>query len=143
MSESVDTANEIVRIKYDIQDIKHTQEADLHLNRDKYEALITKVLTNKPLLVKVYLAVDGTKSGIEIEQLVGGAHASVWRALGQLAGNGMIVDLEQTKGGSPIYGKPRWIRTLRIDEYVKKKFTQETSVADEPSIDNNVIQPPT
>jgi hypothetical protein len=28
--------------------------------------------------------------------------------------------MEQTKNRSPIYGKPRWAKALRIDDYVRE-----------------------
>jgi predicted transcriptional regulator len=126
MPETLDTANEIVKIKQDIRDIKHSQEADMHLNREKYEELVYSVLNDNPTRVKVFLAIDGTKSRRELQDVLSLQQNAVWRAVDYLESHGLIFELEQTKRGSPIYGKPRWVRTLRIDDYARKKFSHET-----------------
>ncbi len=123
MPETIDTAKEIVNIKHDIRDIKQSQEADMHLNREKYEKLVYDALFGNPIRVKIFLTVDGTKSGKEIQNVVGGTQPTVWRALDHLVSCGVIVVLDQTKGGSPIFDKPRWAKNLRIDDYVRKTFS--------------------
>jgi len=120
--ETVDTAKEIVKIRHDIQDIKHSQEADMHLNREKYEKLVSDVLEGHEVRIKVFLAVDGLKSRKEIQDAVKAPQPSVWKTIDLLESRGLIVKLESSKAGSQIYGKPRWVRTLRIDDYVRNKW---------------------
>jgi Fic family protein len=127
MPETIDTAREIVNIKRDIRDIKQSQEADMHLNREKYQKLVYDALFGNQIRVKVFLAVDGIKSGKEIQNVVGGSQPTVWRALDHLVSFGVIVVLEQTKGGRPVFDKPRWAKTLRIDDYVRKTFPIPTT----------------
>ena len=122
MPETVDTAKEIVNIKRDIREIKQSQEAGMQFNRDKYERLVSETLAGNPTRVRVFLEIDGVKSRKEIQDIVGGKQPTVWRAIDHLAKNGLIFDLEQTKGGSPIYAKPQWVKTLRIDDYVREHF---------------------
>lgn len=122
MPETVDTAREIVNIKRDIREIKQSQEVAMQFNRDKYERLVSDTLTGSPTRVRVFLEIDGTKSRKEIQDIVGGKQPTIWRAIDQLEKNGLIFDTEQTKGGSPIYAKPQWVTTLRIDDYVREHF---------------------
>lgn len=122
MPETPDTHREIVKIRREIEDIKRSQEADMQLNRDKYERLVSLILGGKETCVKVFLAVDGLKSRKEIQDEVGGSQPTVWRAIDRLERYGLIMKLEETKAGSPVYGKPRWVHALRIDDYVKAQF---------------------
>jgi len=127
MPETVDTAKEIVKIKHEVQDIKQSQEADMHLNREKYEKLVSTTIAANLTRIKVFLEVDGMKSRKEIQDIVGGKQPTVWFAIDHLERHGLIIDLGQTKKGSPIYGKPRWVKTLRIDDYVREKFPIQAS----------------
>jgi seryl-tRNA(Sec) selenium transferase len=122
MPETTDTAKEIVKIRRDIQDIKHSQDADMQLNKSKYLQLVNDVINGNPLRIRVFLAVDGLRSRREIQDIAKGSQVAVWRTIDLLEGNNLIVQLEETKGGSQIYGKPRWVRTLRIDDYVRNKW---------------------
>jgi DNA-binding transcriptional ArsR family regulator len=122
MPETSDTAREIINIKRDIREIKQAQEVSLHFNRDKYERLVADTLAGNATRVRVFLEVDGLKSRKEIQEKVGGTQPTVWRAIDHLEKNGLIYDLEETKGGSPIYAKPQWAKTLRIDDYVREHF---------------------
>jgi hypothetical protein len=127
MPETVDTAKEVVKIKHEIQDIKQSQEADMHLNRKKYEDLVSSTLAGNLSRIKVFLEVDGVKSRKEIQNDVGGKQPTIWFAIDHLERHGLIIDLGRTKKGSPVYGKPRWVKTLRIDDYVREKFPIQTS----------------
>lgn len=140
MPETVDTAKEIVKIKHEIQDIKESQEADMHLNRKKYEELVSSTLAGNTTRVRIFLEVDGIKSRKEIQDIIGGKQPTVWFAIDHLEKHGLILKLEKTKNGSPIYAKPRWVKALRIDDYIREHFPIQTSEApkDElPSGDSN------
>jgi len=123
MPETVDTAREIVKIKREIQDIKQSQEADMQVSREKYQRLVSDTLAGNPTRIRVFLEVDGLKSRKEIQEAVGGSQPTVWRTIDLLESRGLIVKLEETKSGSPIYAKPRWVKILRMDDYVRKEFT--------------------
>lgn len=122
MPETPDTHKEIVKIRRDIEDIKRSQEADMQLNRQNYERLVYLTLGGNETRVKVFLAVDGLKSRKDIQDEIGKSQTIVWFAVDHLERYGLILKLENTKAGSPVYGKPRWIHALRIDDYVKEKF---------------------
>jgi len=122
MPETADTHKEIVKIRRDIEDIKRSQEADMQLGRQRYEELVSRTLAGNEIRIRVFLAVDGLRSRKEIQDEVGGSQPTVWRAIDHLESNGLIMKLESTRGGSPVYGKPRWVHVLRIDDYVREKF---------------------
>ncbi len=127
MSETFETAKEIAKIKHDIAEIKQSQEADMHIGREEYENLVSSTISNNPTRIKVFLAIDGLKSKKEIQDIVGGKQPTVWQAIDRLEKNNLITKLEETKNGSPIYVKPRWVKILRIDDYVKKNFPIQTT----------------
>lgn len=119
------TQKEIVKIKKEIIDIKQSQEIDMQRNRDKYEEYISDVLSSKTKYAKVFLEVDGLKSRNEIKDHVTFSQPTVWRAIKYLERKGLIFDLGETREGSPIYGKPRWVKVLQIDEYVRDSILDE------------------
>lgn len=133
MPETVDTAGEIVKIRREIMDIKQSQEADMHLNREKYQKLVDSVLKGRQSRIKIFLEIDGMKSRKEIQVTVSGDQGNTWRTMDALESVGLIVKLEETKGGSPIYAKPRWARALRIDDYVREQLL--TPVAQPPVVE--------
>lgn len=123
MPETIDTHKEIVKIRRDIEDIKRSQETNMQLTREKYEELVSKTLMGNETRVKVFLAVDGLRSRKEIQDVVGGTQPTVWRAIDYLESKGLIIKLDSTKRGSPIYAKPRWVHVLRMDDYVREHFS--------------------
>jgi biotin operon repressor len=139
MPETVDTAREIINIKRDVRELKQAQEVSAHLDREKYIRLVQDALTSNPTRVRVFLEVDGIKSRKEIQEKVGGTQPTIWRAIDHLERNGLIYPLEETKGGSPIYAKHQWVKTLRIDDYVRANFpvTQQTKVPEDESESGN------
>jgi DNA-binding MarR family transcriptional regulator len=122
LPETVDTAQEIVKIRREITDIKQSQEADMHLNEDKYHKLVSDNLRGKPFIAKVFLSVDGVTSQKEIGEKLIAKGPNVSTAIDFLVSKGLIVSLEETKNRSPIYIKPRWARALRIDDYVRTEI---------------------
>jgi hypothetical protein len=122
MPETEDTAREIINIKRDVRELKQAQEVSVHLDREKYIRLVQDAITGNPIRVKIFLEIDGLKSRKEIQERVGGTQSTVWRAMDHLDKNGLIYPLEETKGGSPVYAKHQWVKTLRIDDYVRTNF---------------------
>ncbi|MCW4002614.1 MAG: hypothetical protein NWE95_01700 [Candidatus Bathyarchaeota archaeon] len=139
MPETVDTAREIVNIKRDVRELKQAQEVSVHLNREKYVQLVRDALAGNPTRIRVFLEVDGIKSRKEIQEKVGGKQPTVWRAIDHLEKNGLIYPLEETKGGSPVYAKHQWVKTLRIDDYVRTNFsiTEPTKASEDESSTRN------
>ena len=105
----------------------------MHLNREKYEKLVDSVLKGRQSRIKIFLEIDGMKSRKEIQVAVSGDQGNTWRTMDALESVGLIVKLEETKGGSPIYAKPRWARALRIDDYVREQLL--TPVAQPPVVE--------
>ncbi len=122
MPETPETAKELLKIRQDIIEIRQSQEVSQHMNRDKYEKLVSDTLKGKALRVRIFLEVDGIKSRKEIQEKVNGTQPTVWRTIEHLKSHGLIYDTEQTKGGSPIYAKPQWVKTLGMDDYVRANF---------------------
>ncbi len=125
MPETVDTAKEIVKIRREIQDIQQSQEADMHLNEEKYKSKVLEHLKGKSFVVKVFLAIDGLRSQKEIQELLKAKQPNVSSAIDFLVSKGLIARLEETKNRSPIYVKPRWARALRIDDFVRTEIVPE------------------
>lgn len=121
------THGEIVEIKKEIADIKQSQEVDMQRNRDKYLEFISRVLGSrrKRNYAKVFLEVDGLKSRRDIEDYVPIPQRTIHRAIRYLEKKGLIYPLRETRRGSPIYGKPRWVHVLHIDEYVRNSILDE------------------
>ncbi len=138
MPETPDTAKEIISIKKEIKEIRQSQEVSQHINREQYEKLVSDTLAGNLIRVRIFLEVDGIKSGKEIQGKVGGSQPTVWRAIDHLDKHGLIYDTEQTKGGSPIYAKPQWAKTLRMDDYVRDHFPiPQTKVSENESQSGN------
>ena len=116
------THKEILNIKKEIIDIKQAQEIDMQRNRDKYEDYIKEKLLGKKKYAEVFLQVDGLKTQNEIKDCVSFSQPTVSRAIKYLERNGLIINLEETRDKSPIYGKPRWAKVLYIDETVREKI---------------------
>lgn len=125
LPETPQTHKEIVKIRREIENIKRSQEADMQLNREKYERLVSLTLGGNKKRARVFLAVDGLRSGKEIQAEVGVSQPTVWRALDHLERYGLVIKLEVSKAGSQVYGKPRWIHVLRMDDYVRSQFSIE------------------
>jgi uncharacterized membrane protein len=122
MPKTPETHIEINEIKREVRVIRQTLDAGIHLDRHKWEDPLLKMLQNKPDIMRVLLAIDGTKSAKDLEKQCGIYQMKCWRILDQLHRNGIIDKLEETKQGSPIYVKSRWYKVLRLDEKVQKKL---------------------
>lgn len=114
-----------MKIRHEIQDIQQSQEADMHLNEEKYKKKVLEYLKGKPFIAKVFLAVDGLRSQKEIQELLHAKGPNVSTAIDFLVSKGLIVSMEETRNRSPIYGKPRWARALRIDDYVRDEIVPQ------------------
>lgn len=121
----IDVQKEITEIKKDISDIKETQEVDIQRNRHLYEEHIRNYM--RANYAYVYVKVDGLKSQKEITAILSDtiSQPTVSRAIKHLLRYGLIKSLEETKNGSPIYGKPRWAKILQMDEYVRLNYISE------------------
>jgi predicted transcriptional regulator len=138
MPETVDTAGEIVKIRREIMDIRQSQEADMHVNAERYHKLVADNLVGKPFVAKVFLAVDDLTSQKEIGDNLKAKQPNVSTAIDFLVSKGLIVSMEQSKNRSPIYGKPRWAKALRIDDYVREIMPETLEhPADQPKVQSS------
>ena len=113
---------EIVEMKNDIRDIKHTLDDNFYHGRQDYEKRILDAIDDDPEVMKILLAIDCKASAREIERNQKMKHTKCWRALDRLERAGIIFKHEETKQGSTVYCKIRWYRQLRMDDLVQKKL---------------------
>lgn len=123
-SSDIDIHKEIVKMRYELEEIKEELYDQWHENRERYEKRVDNALAGKPLRVKVFLVIDGIKSVKEIETEVKAPHASVWRAFTHLYRKGLTRKIG-SKSGSLVYAKKPWAKALNIDEYVRVKYQIE------------------
>jgi predicted transcriptional regulator len=122
MLEGEETHKEIVTIKADIKDIKATQELDLRLNEEKYRAYVDQVVGNSKERAMVLIAVNGRDSLRKISEKTGLKEPNVNRSKRVLEKRGLIFLLGGGSGRNKVYGKPRWVSILNIDDYLREKF---------------------
>ena len=121
MAESPELHKEIVTIKVDIKDIKATQELEVLLNKERYIKYVEKVIGKSRERARVFLAVNGARTLKEISEITGIKLQNVSRSKKILEAHHLIYRLPD----SGIYAKPRWVRILNIDEYIRQKFNIE------------------
>lgn len=125
MSDMSNLYEEVRKIRKELEDVKQAQEDDWWLlHRSRYERLVEDVLVGNTLRIKMFLAVNGFKSVIEIENDLQAPHTTVWRAFKHLEKGGLIYKIG-SKLKSPIYAKKRWARVLHIDDYLKTKYEEQ------------------
>ena len=116
---------EVRKIRKELKDVKQAQEDDWWLlHRSRYERLVEDVLACNTLRIKIFLAVDGFRSVIEIENDLQASHTTVWRAFKHIEKGGLIYKTSH-KLKSPIYEKKRWARVLHIDDYLKTQYEKQ------------------
>lgn len=122
----VNTHKEIVKIRYELEEIKEELYDQWHENRERYQKRVDNALAGNPLRIKIFLAIDGIKSVKEIETELKSPHVSVWRAFQHLHKEGLTRKIG-SKSGSPVYAKKPWAKVLNTDEYVREKYSIETA----------------
>jgi len=122
----IDTHKEIVKIRYELEEIKEELYDQWHENRERYQKRVDNALADNPLRIKTFLAMDGIKSVREVETELKAPHASVWRAFKHLYKEGLTRKIG-SKSGSPVYAKKPWAKVLNIDEYVREKYPIEVA----------------
>ncbi len=123
MPETPEAHKELVEIKKEVRDVKQTQDAQIYLERRKWEELLEKALNDDADLMRVLLKVDGMRSAKEIERELSMQQVKCWRLLNKLEKEGIIQKAEETKKGSPVFATRRWYRILRLDEQVQRKYS--------------------
>lgn len=126
MPETPETHEEITEMKREVKEIRQTLDAEIYQGRQKWEDHLFRLLQNNFDMMRVLVAIDGTKSAKELEKECGIYQVKCWRILDQLQREGIIYKLEDTKKGSPQYMKARWYIVLRLDEKVQDKLASHT-----------------
>jgi hypothetical protein len=140
-----DTHREIVEIKSELKEVRQTQDSEVHLQRQKWEDHLERVIDGNKRIVKVLLLVDGSKSAKQLITESGIPQPTCWRMLTKLEREGVVMKLDKMEKGSPIYKVARWYRILRLDDYLRKKYLQMngeqksliSSVTENPVEDSN------
>jgi predicted transcriptional regulator len=127
MTETPEAHAEIIEIKREIKEIRQTQDAEIHHSRKKWEDYLFTILRNDEDMMRVLLAIDGIKSAKDLEKDLGFYQVKCWRILQKLQDRGIILGLETTKKGSPVYIKSRWYSVLKLDEKVQKQLPAQDS----------------
>jgi predicted transcriptional regulator len=123
MPESEEAQKELVELKHDVRDIKHTLDAQFYEDRAKWEGRVLNAVDDDATMIQVLMAIDCEKSAREIQNEIGLGQVKCWRILNRLERRGIIFKLEETKEGSVVYCKSRWYKILRLDEVVQKKLS--------------------
>jgi Fic family protein len=118
---------EIVKMRNELEEIKEELYDRWHDDKERYLKRIDKALDNNKLRVKIFLAIDGIRSVKEIEAEIKSSHAGIWRAFQHLFKEGIVRKIG-SKSGSPIYAKKPWVKSLRIDDYVKEKYQEKPAI---------------
>jgi hypothetical protein len=135
-TDNFDTHKEIVEMKNEIKDLRQTDDARIQHERPQWEAHLDKVINGNEKLARLLLLIDGTKSRTKLEKASGLNQVTCWRWLEKLEAKSVIVRLEQTDRGSPIYKVAKWYKVLRLNEYVESKLSKtlkETTVVNAPN----------
>lgn len=122
MPESPEAQKEIIEIKREVREIRLTQDAEIYQSRKKWEDYVFRLLRDNADMMRVLLAIDGSKSAKDLEKECNLYQVKCWRILDILQREGVIYKMEQTKKGSPVYSKSRWYKVLRLDEKVVEKL---------------------
>ena len=120
---NIDDHKEIVKIRNELEEIKEEFYDHWHEDKEKYLKRVDVAIKNNALRAKIFLAIDGVRTAIEIENEINSPHMSSWRAFKHLNKEG-ITRLLGSKGGSPVYCKKPWVKVLHIDDYVKEKYRE-------------------
>jgi hypothetical protein len=128
MPETPETEDRVAKIQKDVEELKEDLQDSWHLNRERYERMVSDVLKGDPICTTLYLEIDGLRSIIEIEGdlSISGhrvPHPTLWRASQKLMNGGLIRKIG-VKFRSPIFAKKSWALALRLDDYVRE-FSHE------------------
>jgi len=129
MPETPETHDRAVKIQKDVEELKEDLQDTWHLNRDRYEKMVTDVLHGDSNCTTLYLEIDGFRSVKEIEDSLSASgcrisQPTLWRASQKLMRGGLIRKVG-VKSKSPIFAKKRWAVALHLDDYVRTKITEK------------------
>jgi len=128
MPETPETHKRITKIQKDVEELKQDREDAWHLDRERYEELVSRTLSGDNKAIALYLEIDGVRSLKEISEALERQdrripRMTLWRAEQKLLSGGLIRKIGK-KNQSPIYEKKRWASALNMDDYVRKLISE-------------------
>jgi len=129
MPETPELHGRITKMQKDIEELKEDRQDDWHLDRERYEKMLSNALQGDSTGITIYLEIDGVRSIKEIERSLSGiGHRiptmTLWRASQRLMMAGLIRTVA-AKGKSPVFAKKRWAIALNLDDYVRTKIIKK------------------
>lgn len=136
-----DTHREIVEIKKELRDVRQAQDASIHLERDKWVNLLDSVISGNKDMARLLLLIDGVRTTGDLNKLSGMHRMTCWRWLDKMEASGIIMKLDKIDGGKTVYKVSKWYRILRLDDYLRNKFSiyEERTQASEASIEQQGV----
>jgi len=116
----LETADEIKLIRFKIESIEATQQLLLRKDAGEVVSLIVESMRSRPNLAAVYVALDGTKTQREIAVETSLSEPTITRRLRDLAEEGLIEKVKETRAGV-VWSKNRTVeRGLRLSRELRK-----------------------
>ena len=134
MTETLDTADEIRRIRDRVDAIEATQQLLLRKDANQLSEIILRRFEGNEVLASVYLAVDGKRTQTEIvhvlkENGLRGSKAAVSRSVHTLRNEGLIERIRAGKDGVVWAKKESVDRVLGLTKALQKKVSANGRVA--------------
>ena len=114
-----DTHKEIVKIKRELKDLRETVDLNLLLNPKEKVDYVKEVLGRSNDKIMVFLAINGKDSLKDISEKLPGVN--VPRSSKFLEKKRLIYKMD-VPGRSIVYSKPHWIKTINVDEIIRKEY---------------------
>jgi len=113
------THKEIVKIKRELKDLRETVDLNLLLNPKEKVDYVKEVLGRSRDKIRVFLAINGKDSLKDISEKLPGVN--VPRSSKFLEKKKLIYKMD-VPGRSIVYSKPHWIKTINIDDIIRKEY---------------------
>lgn len=118
MAESDHLFAEVLRLRNEVAEIKHTTNAQVRFNNEIKDAVVEQ-LKGDQTLIDVFLAVDGVLSQKDIIESVKGTKSGVSRKLIALRDLDLIEPIDKV-GASVIYRRTNFAKVINLASLVKK-----------------------
>lgn len=112
----------LAKIEHKVDSIDQTQAFALRKDADAHLAVVKKIFGERQRQAQVYLAVNGSRNVQQIADHLGMKRQNVGPDLKELEDEGLL-ELKETVGAQNIWGKKPIDRTVRITQFLCKKFS--------------------
>lgn len=127
MSESFELYDEVLKLRSDVEQLKHTTNAQVRFNTELQESVVGEFKKDKSLIA-VFQAVDGQKSQKEILDAVkatgdkvSNSQPTISRKLTALANLDLIEPAGRAKGSSSIIYRPtNFAKVIRLNQSLNR-----------------------